>query len=59
MMWGDDVIFLGGSPREEGEVGGGSTHRDTCRASLKLAPKRRSKFPVALYLGIRTLWEYP
>ena len=22
MMWGDDVIFLGGSPRGEGEVGG-------------------------------------
>jgi len=22
-----------------------------------LAPKRRPKFPVALYIGIRTLWE--
>jgi len=28
--------------------GGGSTPRDTCRASLKLAPKRRPKFPVPL-----------
>ena len=30
---------------------GGSTPRDTCRASLKLAPKRCPKFPVPLYIG--------
>ena len=26
MMWGDDVIFLGGSPRGEGEVGEGGLY---------------------------------
>ena len=50
MMWGYDVIFLGESPREKGEVEGCSTPRDTCRASLKLAPKRCPKFPVPLYI---------
>ena len=30
--------------------GGGSTPCDICRASLKLAPKRRPKFPVPLYI---------
>ena len=30
--------------------GGGSAPRDTCRPSLKLAPKRRPKFPVPLYI---------
>ena len=29
---------------------GGSTPRDTCRASLKLAPNRHPKFPVPLYI---------
>ena len=38
-------------PENHGEGGGGdSTPRDTCRASLKLAPKRRPKFPVPLYI---------
>ncbi len=38
--------------RKSGSGGGegGSTPRDTCRASLKLAPKRRPKFPVPLYI---------
>jgi len=38
-------------PENHGVGGGGdSTPRDTCRASLKLAPLRRPKFPVPLFV---------
>ena len=52
---------LGESPREKIRVWGGeggSTPRDTCRSSLKLAPKRRPKFPVPLYIYTLFLYGY-
>ena len=41
---------LGGSPRGEGEVGGGSYSRYICHAKEVLAPNRHQKIPVPLYI---------